>query len=95
LSKLRKQLIAQAKLKLNARKKLFNKLKKASDQHHERSHQATSVKNALVLLTLVFKLEMSYLLLRPKSHHEASMSASRKNIDSTVTKPPTRTPCSS
>jgi hypothetical protein len=83
LSELRKQLIARAKLKLNARKKLFNKPKNASDQHHKRSHQATSVKNALALLTLVFKLKMSYLLLCPKSHHEAATSASCKNIDST------------
>jgi hypothetical protein len=83
LSELRKQLITRAKLKLNTRKKLSNKPKNASDQPHERYHRATSVKNSLALLTLVFKLEMSYLLLHPKSHHEAATSASRKNIDST------------
>jgi hypothetical protein len=59
LSELRKQLNARAKLKLNTRKKLSNKLKSASDQPCKESRQVTSVKNALVLLTLVFKLELS------------------------------------
>ena len=83
MSELRKQLLARAKFKLNTRKKLSNKPKNASDQPCERSYQATSFQNALALLMLVFKLEMSYLLLRPKSHHEAATSAFRKNIDST------------
>jgi hypothetical protein len=83
LSKLTKQLIVWAKLKLSTRKKLSNKPKNSSNQPHRRSDQATSVKNTLALLMLVFKLEMSYLLVCPKSHHKAIASASCKNIDST------------
>ena len=83
LSELRKQLNARAKLKLNTRKKLSNKLKSASNQPCKRFHQVTSVKNALALLTLVFKLEMSHLLLQPKSHHVAATSTFQKNIDNT------------
>ena len=80
MSELRKQLNARAKLKLNTRKKLSNKLKNASDQPCKQSHQVTSVRNALALLTLVFKLEMSHLLLHPKSHHVAATLSSRVNI---------------
>jgi hypothetical protein len=83
LSELTKQLIVWAKLKLNIRKKPSNKPKNASNQPHKRSDQATSVKNTLALLMLVFKLEMSYLLLCPEAHHKAAASASRKNIDGT------------
>ena len=83
MSELRKQLNARAKLKLNTRKNLSNKLNNASVKPHKYSHQVTSVKNALALLTLVFKLEMSYPLLQPKSHHVAATSTSHKNIDST------------
>jgi hypothetical protein len=74
LSELRKQLNARAKWKLNARKKPSNKLKGASDQPCKQSYQVKSVKNALALLTLVFKLKMRHLLLHLKSHHVAATS---------------------
>jgi hypothetical protein len=76
LSELRKQLNARAKLKLNTRKKLSNKLKNASNQPCKRSYQVTSVKNLLALLTLVFKLKISYLLHYLKLHHVAATSTS-------------------
>jgi hypothetical protein len=76
LSELRKQLNTGAKLKLNTRKKLSNKLKNASDQ-------LISIKTMLALLTLVFKLKMHHLLHHPKSHHVATMSTSHKSLDST------------
>jgi hypothetical protein len=83
LSKLKKQLNAHAKLKLNTRKNLSNKLHNASVKPHRQRRQVTSVKNALALLALVFKLEMSHLLLNPKSHHAAAVSTSHRNLDST------------
>ena len=45
LSELRKQLNARAKLKLNTRKKLSNKLNNASVKPHERPLLRISVKN--------------------------------------------------
>jgi hypothetical protein len=83
LSKLRKQLNTHAKLELNTRKKPSNKLKNARNQPCKQSHQVISVKTALALLTLVFKLKMRHLLHHPKSHHVATTSTSHKSLDST------------
>jgi hypothetical protein len=71
------------KVEAQYQKKLFNKLKSASDQPCKQSYQVRSVKNASALLTLVLKLELSHLLLEPKSHHVAATSTFQKNIDNT------------
>jgi hypothetical protein len=63
--------------------KLYNYPKRERGELQQLSHQVTSARNALALLTLVFKLKMSHLLHHPKLHHVAATSTFRRNIDST------------
>jgi hypothetical protein len=83
VSELRKQLNARARRRRETLPKLYNYPKREREKPYKYPQQATSVKNALGLLALVFKFKKSLQLLHQSSHHVAATSTFQKNIDST------------